>query len=100
MEILITRFPLESANGGAENQTMWLTQGLLERGHTVSFLGSCPVLTERMKKLGVPVHPLNIGAPPVSLWHALAFFFRKYSVSGPHGPVFPAGPHQFLALGR
>lgn len=78
MRILFTRFPLESAKrGGAENQTISLIQGLIKRGHEVSFLGSCTALLEALQEIDVPVVPLDIGEPPVSKKHVLTFFFRK-----------------------
>ncbi len=77
MNILFTRFPLESANGGAENQTMWLAQGLKEKGHVVSFLGSCPVLSKRFSDAGFSSTQLNIGEPPVTKWGVISFFWRK-----------------------
>ncbi len=77
MRILFTRFPKESAEGGAENQTEWLMQGLLERGHAVSFLGHCPVLLRRLEKRGIPSTSLDVGEPPVTKWGALSFLWRR-----------------------
>ena len=77
MRIHFTRFPLESAHGGAENQTMWLAAGLRERGHTVSFLGSCPVLRQTFAASGFPVTPFEIGAPPVTKFGAVCFLWRR-----------------------
>lgn len=77
MNILFTRFPLESADGGAENQTEWLMEGLRSRGHEVSFLGSCPMLLRRAEKLGIPHTRLDIGPPPVTKSAAISFFWRK-----------------------
>lgn len=77
MKILFTRFPLESANGGAENQTMWLMEGLVERGYEVGFLGSCPVLLERTKESRVTSHELRVGAPPVTKFGVISFLWRK-----------------------
>lgn len=77
MRILFTRFPLESAHGGAENQTMSLIKGLSERGHAVAFLGSCPALLESTEKAHVLNAHLEIGPPPVSKWTAISFFWRK-----------------------
>jgi len=75
MNILFTRFPLESALGGAEIQTLSLMEGLAERGHSVSFLGSCPVLLEECLKRGISVTKLDIGTPPVTKIRALTFPF-------------------------
>lgn len=77
MRILFTRFPLESALGGAERQTLSLTKGLSERGHAVAFLGSCPVLLEETAKLHLPHAKLEIGPPPVTKWAATNFLWRK-----------------------
>ncbi len=77
MRTLFTRFPLESARGGAENQTMWLAAGLRGRGHEVSFLGSCPVLLQTFSASGFPVQKRTIGPPPVTKWHAASFLWRR-----------------------
>lgn len=76
MKILFTRFPLESAYGGAERQTLSLMKSLSERHHAVAFLGSCPVLLKEMRALNLPVAKLHIGNPPVSKWNALSFVWR------------------------
>lgn len=71
MNILFTRFPLESRrNGGAEVQTLSLMNGLKERGHTVNFLGSCAVLSDEGTKL-------DIGIPPVTKWGTISFLWRQ-----------------------
>ncbi|NOS66974.1 MAG: glycosyltransferase family 4 protein, partial [Candidatus Peribacteraceae bacterium] len=80
MRILFTRFPLESARGGAEVQTLSLMKGLNERGHAVAFLGSCPVLLEETAKLHLPHAKLKIGPPPVTKWGAMNFFWRKHKM--------------------
>lgn len=77
MRILFTRFPYESAKGGAELQTKWLATGLLKRGHTVSFLGSCHPLSSMLKEVGAETHHTAIGLPPVTAWLAVSFFWRK-----------------------
>ena len=77
MEILVTRFPLASAlHGGAENQTVWLSEGLAALGHRLKFLGSCPVLLERFSAIGAVEH-LGIGPPPVTKWGAVSFLWRR-----------------------
>lgn len=78
MKILFTRFPLESAYGGAEVQTMSLMRGLLARGHAVAFLGSCPILLSLCRKEGIPAAKLEIGPPPVTKWGAVSFLWRKH----------------------
>ncbi len=80
MRILFTRFPLESALGGAENQTLWLMEGLVERGHAVAFAGSCPVLLTECRKRNIPVAEVDIGKPPVTKWGAISFAWRKNSM--------------------
>lgn len=77
MKILFTRFPLESAHGGAEKQTISLMLGLQSRGHAVSFLGSCPVLLELCAQHGIPHVEVQIGKPPVTKLGAITFFWRK-----------------------
>lgn len=77
MHILFTRFPLESAMGGAEIQTLSLMEGLIERGHAVSFAGSCPVLLAECAKRNIPCTEVQIGPPPVTMWGAVSFSWRK-----------------------
>lgn len=77
MHLLFTRFPLESALGGAEIQTLSLMEGLIERGHNVSFAGSCPVLLAECRKRNIPTTELQIGKPPVTKWEAISFALRK-----------------------
>ena len=77
MKILFTRFPLESALGGAEIQTLSLIKGLNERGHAVAFLGSCPVLLREIPKIHIPNAKLEIGPPPVTKWGAMSFLWKK-----------------------
>lgn len=77
MRILFTRFPYVSAKGGAELQTQWLTSGLLKRGHSIDFLGACHPLSSLLKEVGVQTHHAWIGLPPVTLWLAISFLWRK-----------------------
>jgi glycosyltransferase involved in cell wall biosynthesis len=77
MRILFTRFPLESAYGGAEIQTLNLMDGLRAAGHEMSFLGTCPTLLSECAKRDIPVSRLDIGEPPVTKWSALSFLWRK-----------------------
>ncbi len=77
MRILFTRFPLESALGGAEIQTLSLMEGLRKAGHDVSFLGSCPTLLSECRKRDMTVTELHIGPPPVTKWGAVSFLWRK-----------------------
>lgn len=80
MRIVFTRFPLESAFGGAEVQTLSLMKGLKERGHDVEFLGSCPVLLEKAKELGIKNYELRIGPPPVTKWGAFSLLWRQFGM--------------------
>ena len=77
MRLLFTRFPLESALGGAEVQTLSLMEGLRNKGHEVIFLGSCPVLLEETGKLKMKNEKLKMGSPPVTKWGAVSFLWRK-----------------------
>lgn len=80
MHILFTRFPLESALGGAEIQTLSLMEGLMERGHTIEFAGSCPTLLAECKKRNIQTTELHIGKPPVTKWGAVSFVWNKQSM--------------------
>jgi glycosyltransferase involved in cell wall biosynthesis len=77
MHILFTRFPLESALGGAEIQTLSLMKGLQRKGHNVSFLGSCPTLLKKCAAFGIRHSALKIGSPPVTKWGAVLFMCRQ-----------------------
>ncbi len=80
MHLLFTRFPLESADGGAENQTSWLMEGLRARGHILQYVGSCPVLLQRARELKIENSTLNIGPPPVTKFGAISFLWRKIAM--------------------
>jgi glycosyltransferase involved in cell wall biosynthesis len=80
MHIIFTRFPLESRFGGAEVQTISLMKGLREKGHEVSFLGSCPTLLVELPKHGIAVQKLDIGNPPVTKFGAISFFWRRFGM--------------------
>ena len=77
MKILFTRFPLESAYGGAEIQTLSLMDELATRGHAVAFLGSCPVMLDQCRTRGIPTVELHIGNPPVTKFGVISFIWRK-----------------------
>lgn len=77
MKILFMRFPLESAFGGAEVQTLSLMKGLRERGYHVSFLGSCKTLLMHAARHSFPTTRLTIGSPPVTPWLAIRFFWER-----------------------
>ena len=77
MKILFTRFPLESALGGAERQTISLMKAFMAKGHAVAFLGSCPVLLELCREENIICGELDIGKPPVTKWGAISFAWRR-----------------------
>ncbi len=77
MRLLFTRFPLESRFGGAEVQTLSLMKGLMQKGHDVSFLGSCKTLLMKSRELGIANRELPIGPPPVTKMGSISFFWRK-----------------------
>ncbi len=78
MKILFTRFPLESIpDGGAERQVISLAAGLADKGHVVSFAGSCDALRPAFRKANLPVVDLDIGPPPVSKFAIARFMVKK-----------------------
>lgn len=93
MQILFTRFPLESAHGGAEVQTLSLMQGLAARGHAVAFLGSCPVLLGLCRERGIPYVEHHIGAPPVTKWGVLSFAWCRRKMQAKLRAAFDAFQH-------
>ena len=80
MKILFTRFPLESALGGAEIQTLSLMEGLQRRGKEVAFAGSCSILLKLCRDHGIETFEKHIGPPPVTRWEAVSFLWRKKSM--------------------
>lgn len=82
MKILFTRFPLESAHGGAESQTTSLMKGLKKREHAVAFLGSCPTLPVLCQQHQIPCAGLDIGLPPVSKDTIISFPWRGRRMKG------------------
>lgn len=78
MKILFTRFPLESIpDGGAERQVISLVTGLADKGHVVSFAGSCDALRPAFRKANLPVIDLDVGPPPVSKFAIARFAVKK-----------------------
>ena len=77
MKILFTRFPFESAHGGAEAQTISLMKELQKRGHKVAFMGSCPTILVMCDQFNILSLELDIGKPPVSKWQTLRFLFKQ-----------------------
>ncbi len=77
MNLLFTRFPLESIpGGGAETQTISLMRGLRDHGHTVKFAGSCPALLQAALHSQFSILNFQLGPPPVTKWLALSFLWR------------------------
>lgn len=66
--------------GGAEGQTISLMKGLVDTGHAVSFLGSCPVLLKKSAEFRIQNSELHIGPPPVTKWGAVTFCWRKFKM--------------------
>ncbi len=66
MHITFTRFPLESQLGGLETVVIALAKSLRERGHSISFMGSCPVLLRMFEENGFRATRLQIPSSPVS----------------------------------
>lgn len=77
MKILFTRFPYESAHGGAELQTISLMKELQKRGHKIAFMGSCPTILVMCEQFNILALDLDIGKPPVSKWEIVRFFFAQ-----------------------
>lgn len=65
--ILVTRFPFESRFGGEEVHTLSLMEGLRQKGFEVSFMGSCPVLSDEFAGRNFEVEKAWLGKPPVNL---------------------------------
>ena len=80
MKILFTRFPLESALGGAELQTIALMEELTRRGHAVVFAGSCPTLLALCREKKIPAAEWHIGPPPVTKWSVLSLSWRRFGM--------------------
>ncbi len=71
--ILVTRFPYESRFGGEEVHTLNLMEGLREKGFSVTFMGSCPVLLEEFARRDFEVKRVWFAKPPVTLVWLLLF---------------------------
>jgi glycosyltransferase involved in cell wall biosynthesis len=75
MNILITRFPFESALGGEEWHTIELAKELKSRGHKIIFMGSCPVLLDLFKKEGFVTKKTWGGKMAVTPLELIKFIF-------------------------
>jgi glycosyltransferase involved in cell wall biosynthesis len=73
MNILITRFPYESALGGEEMHTINLAKFLRREGHQVSFAGSCTVLLSEFKKDQFTTYKVWGSKMPVTPYQLLKF---------------------------
>lgn len=71
--ILVTRFPYESRLGGEEIHTLTVAKALRERGHSVFFMGSCPILLKEFQNKNFPVLKAWLSKPPVTLLRLLLF---------------------------
>lgn len=73
LDILITRFPFESALGGEELHTLHLAESLEERQHNVTLLTSDPILTKLFEEKNLTVIKAATVRPPVTIWTLLIF---------------------------
>lgn len=73
MRLIITRFPFESQLGGLETLVLNLALSLRAKGHSVSFVGTCPVLLELFKESDFQVTRLAFPKPPVSKESLVSF---------------------------
>jgi glycosyltransferase involved in cell wall biosynthesis len=77
MNILFTKFPLESHFGGGEKHTIQLAEGLVHQGHTCIFLGSDPILLKVWQEHDWSHYPASVGPEPTSVRGVLLFTFRS-----------------------
>ncbi len=73
--ILITRFPFESILSGEEWHTITLSQKLLEKGHRITFMGKCAVLSSMLAKDNITSYKVWGGTLPVTKKAAFLFLF-------------------------
>ncbi|MDP4008150.1 MAG: glycosyltransferase family 4 protein [Candidatus Peregrinibacteria bacterium] len=73
LDILITRFPFESALGGEELHTLHLAESLLERGHDITLLTSDVVLTKLFEEKKLNVVRGAAVSPPVTILTLFVF---------------------------
>lgn len=71
--VIITRFPYSSQLGGEEIHTFMIAEHLREIGHSVEFLGSCPVLRKFAHSHGFKSRKVWMFKPPVTVSTYLAF---------------------------
>jgi glycosyltransferase involved in cell wall biosynthesis len=73
MNILITRFPYESAWGGEEHHTIELAKHCRDNGHDVMFAGSCKTLLKKFEDEAFPAH--KVAAPKMPVTPLTLFWF-------------------------
>lgn len=73
--ILITRFPYESAWGGEEWHTIEIAKFLRQQGNGVFFMGSCPTLLHEFQNNRFDVKKIWGGKMAVTPWELLKFCF-------------------------
>ena len=71
--VLMLKFPYSSTFGGGEIHTIGLIEGLMSRGFTFYYAGSCSVLLEQFKKRNWHTNKKYLGKEPVSLWGIVVF---------------------------
>ena len=79
MNILILKFPHNSALGGGELHTLQLFSALRERGHKFYLASSCSILLPEFIKRKWPVQKVWLGREPVSISGLIIFtLFSPY----------------------
>lgn len=73
MNILILKFPHNSALGGGELHTLQLFSALRERGHKNYLASSCSVLLPKFSQRKWPVQKIWLGREPVSISGLIIF---------------------------
>ncbi|MFH1598162.1 MAG: glycosyltransferase family 4 protein [Patescibacteria group bacterium] len=71
--VLILKFPYDSAYGGGEKHTISLVRGLISQDFNFYLASSCPVLLREFKKRGWHNQKTWAGFEPVSKWSAIVF---------------------------
>lgn len=81
INILILKFPYQSALGGGELHTRQLVENLKLRGFNFYLVSSCPILLSLFEKRNWPRKKIWLGIEPVTFWSVLAFpFFLPYLI--------------------
>lgn len=74
MNIVVLRFPYQSALGGEEYHTLDVMCYMKEKGHSVAFFGSCPILYHEFQKNGFRSKKIWGLKMPVTFCTLLFFF--------------------------